>query len=70
MERKRIKIMKKANNRFRRELLAAEREGKNSIKRYPLNNSVHTDDEDEECVTLYAGGGVMVSCSANLFSPE
>ena len=49
MERKRIKIMKKANKRFRRELLAAEREGKNSIKRYPLNNSVHTDDEDEEC---------------------
>lgn len=60
--------MKKANKRFRREMLAAERKAKADVRNYPLSNNVCIDDEDDEGVTLYEGGGVTISCSANLFS--
>lgn len=62
------KIMKKANKRFRREMMAAERQEKAGKRNYSLGNA-RIDDEDDEGVMLYAGNGIMVSCSANLFTP-
>lgn len=55
--------MKKANKRFRREMMAAERQEKAGKRNYSLGNA-RIDDEDDEGVMLYAGNGIMVSCSA------
>lgn len=62
--------MKKANKQFRRALLAAEQQKKADIKRYPLNNGVSADNEDDESITIYSDSNISIMRSANLLDPD
>lgn len=62
--------MKKVNRHFRRDMLEAERQEKEDIKRYPLNDKGSAGNENGEGVTIYSDARTLIMCSDNLLDPE
>lgn len=62
--------MKKVNRHFRRDIMAAEQQKKEDIKRYPLNNKNDTENEGSESVTIYSDDRITIMCSDNLLDPD